>query len=246
MSIIHNARAIVLTCTLLAAPGLVAASLPVARAAQNTPPSTGRNVSALPTPARPPEPAAAAPTNSRGPVIGVAETTQDGGTVEEGTVLHFQFKVANQGGADLEINEVRPSCGCTVPHWDKLILPGKNGVIEAEVHTEHFRGPIQKHLTVISNNAAQPQLDLILTANVTPLVQIDPGPTAALTVDDKPATQEFTLERTGGQPMKILQVTTTQPYVKTAAPHSRMSAAGKPGVYDVLATCSSMRRAAAA
>src|SRR5437879_11249087 len=68
VSIIHSARALVLTCTLLAAPGLVAASLPVARAAQNTPPSAGRNVSALPTPARAPEPAAAAPTISRGPV----------------------------------------------------------------------------------------------------------------------------------------------------------------------------------
>src|SRR5438876_167244 len=120
VSIIHNARAIVLTCTLLAAPGLVAASLPVARPAQNTPPSAGQNVSALPTPARAPEPAAAAPTSSRGPVLAVAETTQDGGTVEEGTTLHFQFKITNQGGSDLEITEVKPSCGCTVPHWDKL------------------------------------------------------------------------------------------------------------------------------
>src|SRR5206468_1904403 len=142
---------------------------------------------ALPAPASTTDaPAAAVPARGHGSLLAVAETTQDGGTVEEGTVLHFQFKIANQGGADLEIKDVKPSCGCTVPHWDKLIPPGKNGVIEAEVHTEHFRGPIQKHLFVISNDAARPQFDLILTAKVTPLVQVSPNTFALVTVEDQP------------------------------------------------------------
>ena len=55
------------------------------------------------------------------PVLAVAEASQDDGAVDEGTLLHFQFKVTNQGGADLEIKDVKASCGCTVPHWDKLI-----------------------------------------------------------------------------------------------------------------------------
>src|SRR5207248_1736008 len=98
------------------------------------------------------------------PVIEIRELSKDGGTVEAGTTLHYQFTVSNRGKADLELKEVKPSCGCTVPHWDKVVKPGKEGAIEAEVHTVNFRGAIIKHLTVISNDPEHPQLDLTLTA----------------------------------------------------------------------------------
>ncbi len=161
-----------------------------------------------------PEAGALAPAKP-GPAMEVRPASQDGGTVEEGTVLKYHFTVANHGQSDLEITQVKPSCGCTVPHWDKLVQPGKEGTIDAEVHTEHFRGAIQKHLTVISNDPQHPELELSLTATITPLVQIQPGPVAMLSVDDKPVTQVFTLERTGGQPMKIVQVSPVAPYLKT-------------------------------
>jgi hypothetical protein len=150
------------------------------------------------------------------PVIEVRELSKDGGTVEEGTTLHFQFTVANRGKTDLELKDVKPSCGCTVPHWDKVVKPGKEGIIEAEVRTVNFRGAIAKHLTVISNDPEHPQLDLTLTAKVTPLIQITPGTVALLSLEDNTATQEFRLERTGNRPMKIVQVVATQPYLKTS------------------------------
>src|SRR5260370_15488908 len=99
-----------------------------------------------------------APPAHSGPVLLVQGTSQDGGTVEEGTVLKYRFMVTNPGDADLEIKQVKPSCGCTVPHWDKLLAPGKEGSIDAEVHTEHFRGAILKHLTVFSNDTRHPEL----------------------------------------------------------------------------------------
>ena len=34
-------------------------------------------------------------------------------------------------------------------------------------------------------------------------------------MEDRPVTQEFTLERSGGQPMKILEVTPAEPFLKT-------------------------------
>jgi Protein of unknown function (DUF1573) len=168
-------------------------------------------------PAVPALPEASAPATAPrpGPVMEVRQTSQDGGTVEEGTVLKYRFTVANRGPSDLEISQVKPSCGCTVPHWDRLIPPGKEGVIDAEVHTEHFRGAILKHLTVISNDPQHPELELSLTAKITPLVQVEPGPVALLSVDDKPVSQVFTLERTGGHPMKIVQVSPVAPYLKT-------------------------------
>jgi hypothetical protein len=153
-----------------------------------------------------PVPSPANPASLHGPVLAIAATAQDGGTVEAGTVLKFHFAVANHGETELQIPQVKPSCGCTVPHWDKAIAPGKEGVIDAEVNTTAFRGPITKHLTAFTNDPAHAQLELVLTAKVTPLIDVKPGPSALLAVDDKPVTQEFTLERTGGQAMKVLQV----------------------------------------
>jgi hypothetical protein len=158
--------------------------------------------------------AAAAPVSRQSPLLEMKQTTQDGGTVEEGDTLKFEFKVANRGTADLEIPQVKPSCGCTVPKWDKVIKPGQEGTIDAEVRTVGFRGAILKHLTVVTNDPQHPQLELSLTAKITPLVQITPGPVALLTLDDKPASQVFTLERTGGRPMKIVSVNPTVPYLK--------------------------------
>jgi uncharacterized protein DUF1573 len=167
-------------------------------------------------PVRAAEPGAAAPAPAKaaGAVIEVRQTTQDAGTVEQGTLLKYRFRVANRGQANLELTQVKPSCGCTVPKWDRVIAPGKKGVIEAEVNTTHFSGPIMKRLTVISNDPAHPQLDLTLTARITPLVEVKPGLLALLSMDDQPVTQEFTLERPGGRPMQIRQVVTDAPYLR--------------------------------
>src|SRR5947207_7117743 len=153
---------------------------------------------------------------SLAPVIQLPARTQDGGVAEEGTVLKYRFTVTNTGQADLALEDVKPSCGCTVPHWDKVIKPGEKGTIDAEVHTERFRGPILKHLTVTTNDPEHPQIELTLTAKITPLVEVEPGTIALLTVDEKPVTQVFTLTRTGNRPMKITQVLASAPYLKTA------------------------------
>jgi hypothetical protein len=175
----------------------------------------GVGLAALLTPARAAEPVAV-PAGPH-PVIEVRETTQDGGAVEEGTVVRYRFTVENQGDADLQVTQVRPSCGCTAPHWEKLIKPHGKGMIEAEFNSSHFHGPITKHLTVFSNDPQRPQLELTITARVNPLVQVTPSSTAMLSVADKPVTYEFTLERSGGHPMKIVKIIPNAPYLTAEA-----------------------------
>jgi Protein of unknown function (DUF1573) len=148
------------------------------------------------------------------PAIEVRETHQDGGVVEEGTVVSFQFEVANHGQADLELTQVKPSCGCTVTKWERVIKPGARSNVEAQMNTLYFRGSVTKHLTIFSNDPTRPQVELTIGARVLPLVKISPGPAAVLSMGDQPATQEFTLERNGGHPMKIVQVIPNAPYLK--------------------------------
>ena len=149
------------------------------------------------------------------PKLEIAVTAKDGGTVEEGSFCDFKFTVANRGQADLLINQVKPSCGCTVPKWDRVVKPGTEAVIGAQMNTEYLRGAVTKHLTVFSNDPDRPELELTITAHVNPLVQITPAPAALLSVEDKAVTHEFTLERSGGHPMKILEVIPNAPYIKT-------------------------------
>ena len=157
---------------------------------------------------------AEAGTSGPRPMIEVSETLKDGGVVEEGTVVPFQFVVANGGQADLELTQVKPSCGCTVAKWDRVIKPGAQGTIDAQMHTDYFRNAVTKHMTIFSNDPARPQIELTITAHVLPLVKISPGSDALLVVGDKGATQEFTLERSGGHAMQILQVIPYAPYLK--------------------------------
>jgi len=148
------------------------------------------------------------------PVIVVRETRKESGVVEEGTVVPFQFEVTNRGQADLEITQVKPSCGCTVTQWDRVIKPGARGIIAAQMNTLSFRDKVTKHLTIFSNDPDRPQVDLTISASLLPLVKISPGRAAVLAVADKAVSQEFTLERNGGRPMKIVQVIPYASYLK--------------------------------
>jgi hypothetical protein len=176
-------------------------------------------------------PAAVAGTDGPRPIIEVPETSKDGGVFEEGTVVPFQFEVTNGGQADLEIAQVKPSCGCTDAKWDRVIKPGARGTIKAEMHTDYFRNSVTKHMTIFSNDPTRPQIELTITARVLPRVKISPDPDALLVVGDKAVTQEFTLERSGGQPMKILQVIPYAPYIKADA-----TALPGPGHYKLTIT----------
>lgn len=157
---------------------------------------------------------AAVATDGPRPVIEVPETRQDGGVVEEGTVVPFRFEVENRGRADLEVTQVKPSCGCTIAKWDRVIKPGARGTIEAQMNTLYFHGTVTKHLTLFSNDPARPQVELTITARLLPLVKISPDSTALLAMGEKAATQEFVLERNGGRPMKIVQVIPYAPYIR--------------------------------
>jgi hypothetical protein len=150
------------------------------------------------------------------PVIEVRETHKDGGTVEEGTVVPFQFEVANRGQADLEVTQVKPGCGCTVAKWDRVIKPGEHRTISAEMNTLSFHDTVTKHLTIFSNDPEHPQIDLQITAHLLPLVKITPSTVALLAVSDKAVTREFTLERSRDRPMKIMQVIPNAPYIRAA------------------------------
>lgn len=75
----------------------------------------------------------------------------DYGTITKGDDGVRQFTFTNTGTVDLEITQVRSSCGCTIPKKPKApIAPGASDVIEVKYDTQRV-GPIRKTITVASN-----------------------------------------------------------------------------------------------
>jgi len=79
-------------------------------------------------------------------------TEHDFGQVMEGEKVVHTFEVLNTGKADLLIQSVRPSCGCTTPKYDKKpIRPGKKGTIEVAFDTKGRTGKQRKTVVVVTN-----------------------------------------------------------------------------------------------
>ncbi len=112
----------------------------------------------------------------------VAEAVFDVGSVARGEAVEHAFEIANAGDTPLELVEVKPTCGCTVAEFDRTIAPGRTGRVHAVVDTARFRGPIAKSVRVFTNDAATPEIELVIKADVRALIEVDPGYARFITV----------------------------------------------------------------
>lgn len=65
----------------------------------------------------------------------------------------YKFEFVNTGGADLIIQNVSASCGCTAPRWTREpIPPGGKGFVAATYDPAGRPGSFRKYVTVISNS----------------------------------------------------------------------------------------------
>ncbi len=121
-----------------------------------------------------PAPLAAQAKDAAGPKLVVVEDKKDVGQVAKGEPIKHVFVLKNTGSADLHITDVKPSCGCTVPEFDRVIKPGAEGKVTLTVDTKNFSGPISKTALLISDDPAVPQKTLFLSATVKPFVEALP------------------------------------------------------------------------
>ncbi len=77
--------------------------------------------------------------------------SHDFGEIPQGTPVTVEFKFTNNGGADILLSNVKPSCGCTTPEWPKEpIAPGETAIIKATFNAANA-GPFNKAITINSN-----------------------------------------------------------------------------------------------
>src|SRR5262249_6969432 len=79
---------------------------------------------------------AESPTTNSGPTIKCEELLYDFGKVDAGTLVKHEYMFTNIGNQTLVVSNVQPSCGCTTAGaWDKVVEPGKTGIIPIQFNS---------------------------------------------------------------------------------------------------------------
>jgi len=160
----------------------------------------------------------AAAQNEGSPALVVPGKIIDAGTVSQGLVVDAVFDLVNEGKGALAIKAVRPTCGCTVADFDKVIAPGATGHVSAKLDTKDFSGPISKSILVMSDDPQNPTVTLVIKADVRPYVEILPRPLVRFNaVMHEPINQTFIVA--GADPkesFEVKNVTSNVPFIATS------------------------------
>ena len=112
---------------------------------------------------------------ARAPRVEFDETTFDFGTMYQQEDVSHSFVFRNAGAADLKIEKVRSTCGCTAALPDKRQLaPGEEASIKTTFRSGSMRNRVTKHVYVDTNDPAQPRVTLTITGEIKAEVQISP------------------------------------------------------------------------
>jgi len=96
----------------------------------------------------------------------LAKTTLDYGEINKSSNGERVFTITNTGDKPLIITNIKASCGCTTPKWDKEpILPGKTANLKVGYDTK-ILGEFKKLIEVYSNDPESPRSVIWITGVV--------------------------------------------------------------------------------
>lgn len=86
----------------------------------------------------------------------VPEVLHDFETLSQYDQCEHDFMIINQGDQPLIISNVKTSCGCDVPSWNKEpVMPGDTSWVNYKYDSKRI-GPINKTMTIQSNDVENP------------------------------------------------------------------------------------------
>lgn len=85
------------------------------------------------------------------------------------------FKFTNKGNRPLILGNMHATCGCTLAELDKKeYAPGESGKIKVAYNPRNKHGAQSQSVTIETNDPRNPRIMLSITADVMPLVSVDP------------------------------------------------------------------------
>ena len=128
--------------------------------------------------------------------------------VVEGAKIKHGFVIENRGSAPLQIEKVRPSCGCTTVSYDKEIPPGGEGTVSVEVNTRGYGGRrLWKRILVETNDPEHPKFYLKIGGNVEEFAHIEPHNVQLMGPSEKELKQQVSIIPLEKYPFTIVGVT---------------------------------------
>ena len=156
-------------------------------------------------PARPMAPTVAQSVKRPEPRMTFDKRVHDFGEVGLKTRRLAEFTFTNTGDGVLTIGAITKSCGsCTAFQLDKgQYAPGESGTLKVKFYADTQPGRITKNLTIHSNDPANPDLVIAVTAKVISKVQFEPKELNLLLKQANGGCPKITLTSTDGQPFAI-------------------------------------------
>ncbi len=107
------------------------------------------------------------------PQIQVEMTSFDFGDVVNGEIVSRDITVRNVGTADLVVETVSTTCGCTTATLEPMTIPpGGTATLHIEydsgAHGPELTGPVTRQIFIQSNDPNTPEALVEFTANVLP------------------------------------------------------------------------------
>lgn len=110
------------------------------------------------------------------PIFSMPEIVHDFGTVAQGVLVTHEFAIKNSGTADLVIQRIAPSCGCTATSIPaNVIKPGTTEKVKVSFDTSGFFGRKTKTVLVVTNDVDTPEKVFTLTGSITAGYTVEPG-----------------------------------------------------------------------
>jgi len=86
------------------------------------------------------------------PAFEFEHTEWDFKRINEGEQVKHVYRFTNVGNEELVIRDVKASCGCTIPEWDKRPIPaGEKGSITVAFDSKGKPGNQSKTVTITAN-----------------------------------------------------------------------------------------------
>jgi len=153
-----------------------------------------------------------------GPLAKLGQDKYDFGSVMQGQKVIHEFAVENSGDADLVLQRIAPSCGCTAAAVSSsTIKPGASEKIRITFDTAGMYGAKTKTVSVMTNAREKPEFTIKLTGSVVRGLSATPERLMFGEVPQSASqatrTQEIALAVTEGMTWDIARVTSASKFI---------------------------------
>jgi len=156
------------------------------------------------------------------PAVKAPETSFNFGAVLQGSKVAHEFEIGNEGEADLLIQRISASCGCTASTVSsRTIPPGKSEKLRVEFDTAGFSGNKTKSVQVVTNDPQRQEIVFSLKGVVEPGVVVEPARlefgeiTSSSSLEERQ--RQFTVRSGASSGVVISSVKSYSRYVSVAA-----------------------------